>query len=471
MRTTPTDTSRHNRTDLRRISNLFTATLVILGTLLTTPVYAQQEQLEGKPIVAINITSKRTSPEEISARIVELKKGGPYSLAAENKVKKRLHEMGVFRKLEVKSRYDEAAHGVVVDINADDGWFIVPLPLVTSGSSGSGYSLMLVSGNMFHRAETLFLRGTIGPDNRSAIAAIDKGNWRMVTQISNADYAEKQYADGAYNTLGTTPDTTKVGQPVNSYTRSTEQSKIAISRKLNDSHTIGASFSMAKFDLKDGMPPLKDEPGRHNMIGLKYAYTHEGNGGISQQGGGMGVVFGLGLSDLDDRVNKRKNIGNLQVLEFNAISAGSLSGSQYDYSIMQAAWRGVWEFNRHDKLAFRVSGSKGWALPFTQFIPTGPDVGLRGQYRREWRGTEGIGGTVSFSHFLNRSKRGILAVEPFAESAWVWHDGNRYNQSGAGINLYYQFWRFPMPLGLSYTWSFADKDGMISMAAGFAFGK
>src|SRR3989338_3617952 len=169
MHTTLTGTRSHSRVNLCRVPGLFTAALVIIAALSANPVHAQQEQLEGKPIVAINITSKRTSPEEISARIVELKKGGPYSLEAESKVKKRLHEMGVFRKLEVKSRYDEAAHGVVVDINADDGWFIVPLPLVTSGSSGSGYSLMLVSGNMFHRAETLFLRGTIGPDNRSAI--------------------------------------------------------------------------------------------------------------------------------------------------------------------------------------------------------------------------------------------------------------------------------------------------------------
>ena len=62
-------------------------------------------------------------------------------------------------------------------------------------------------------------------------------------------------------------------------------------------------------------------------------------------------------------------------------------------------------------------------------------------------------------------------MEPFAESSWVWNESNRYNKSGAGINFYYQFWRFPLPLGLGYAWSFADKEGMISMAAGFAFGK
>ncbi|MFA6582837.1 MAG: hypothetical protein WCS77_00955 [Elusimicrobiaceae bacterium] len=434
-------------------------------------IYAQGEELEGKVITAINITSKHTSAEEISARVLELKKGGIWTADAEAKVKKRLHEMGVFRKLEVKSRYDESSHGVVVDINADDGWYIVPLPLFTSGASGSGFSLMLIEGNMIHRAETLFLRGTTATNTRSATAAIAKGDWIVALEGVSDNYTENQYADGAYNTLGASPDAAKVGQPVNWYTRRSEQERVSVSRKLNDNHKLGVSFSMAKFVIKDALIPTPDEPGRHNMLGLNYTYTHEGNGGISQQGGGMGVVLGLGLSDLDERVQSRKNTGNLQVLEFKGMKAGPFVDSEYDYSILQATWRGVWEFREHDKLAFRVSGTKGWSLPFTQLIPTGPNVGLRGQYRREWRGDKGIGGTASFSHFLSRSKRGILAVESFAESAWVWNGNSRYNQSGAGINLYYQFWRFPLPLGLGYTWSFADKDWVISMSAGFPFGK
>jgi len=433
--------------------------------------YAQSGELEGKIITAINITSKRTSPDEISARVLELKKGGVWTAQAEDKVKKRLHEMGMFRKLEIRSHLDKSSHGVVVDITADDGWYFVPLPLVTSGGNGNGFSLMLIEGNILHRAETLFLRGTIATDTRSVTAAIAKGDWVTAFEGASDKYTENQYADGAYNTLGASPDAAKVGQPANWYTRGSEQEKISVSKKLNDNHKLGVSFSMAKFVIKDGLTPIPDEPGRHNVLGINYAYTYEGNGGISQQGGSMGVLFGLGLSDLDERVDSRKNIGNLQVLELKGIRAGNFVNSEYDYSILQAAWRGVWEFRKHDKLAFRISGTKGWTLPFTQLIPTGPNVGLRGQYRREWRGDMGIGGTASFSCFLSRSKRGILAVEPFAESVWVWNGDSRYNQSGAGMNLYYQFWRFPLPLGLGYTWSFADKDWVISMAAGFSFGK
>lgn len=449
----------------------FAASLLSLTLLAGYPLYGQQQELEGKTITAINITSKRTSKEEIAARVLELKTGGPWSLEAEKKVRKRLHAMGVFRELEIKSRYDETSKGVVVDIDADDAWFIVPLPLVMSGDNGSNYSLLVMSGNLFHRAENIFFNGSIGPDTRSGMAAIEKGNWQFMAGLDkSAEYTEKHYADGAYNALGASPADSKVGHPANTYTRKSDESRFSVSRKLNDSHTVGASFSTARHVLKGGLPALKPEPGRHNMIGVEYTYTHEGNGGVSREGGGMGAMFGLGLSDLDERVDKRSNTGSRQVLELNVQRSDGLSGSQYDYSLMRVAWSGEWEFSKHDKLALRVGGAKGWALPFTQLIPTGKDVGLRGEYQREWRGTEGIGGTVSFSHSLKRSKRGILEVVPFAESAWVWNGSNRYNQSGAGINFYYQFWRFPIPLGLSYTWSFTDKDGVISMAAGFGFG-
>ena len=434
-------------------------------------VYAQAEDIEGKVITAVNIKSNRTSTDEIAARVLELQKGGIWTATAEAKVKKRLHEMGIFRKLEIKSHYDEVSHGVVVDISADDGWYFIPLPLFTSGATGNGFSLMLMEGNALHRAETLFLRGTIATNTRSGTAAVAKGDWVFAAEVTSANYTENHYSDGGYNTLGASPDTGKVGQPVNSYSRSSEQEHVSVSKKLDDNNKIGLSFGMEKVVIKDGMVPVSDEPGRHNMLGMNYAYTYEGNGGISQQGGSMGALLGLGLSDLDERLQVRKNIGNLQVFEVKGIRAASFVGSEYAYSVLQAVWRGVWEFREHDKLAFRIAGAKGWSLPFTQMIPTGPMVSLRGQYRREWRGDSGIGGTASFSHYLSRGKKGILALEPFAESAWVWDGDSRYEQSGAGINLYYQFWRFPLPLGLGYTWSFADKDWVISMAAGFSFGK
>lgn len=431
---------------------------------------AQGADLEGKIVSAINITCKRTSPSEILSRI-PLKTGGKWTAAAEAKTRTELHDMGVFRKLEVVSHYDEAAGGVIVDINADDGWYVLPLPLLTSGSSGGGFSLMLLSGNLFHRAETIFLRGSVGKDTSSAMGGLATDNWFFSANGASSSSTENLYSDGAYNTLAATPDTGKVGQPVNWYARKSEQHSFSVARKLNDNHNVGVMFSQAKYILKDAAVPIPDEPGRHNTLGLSYTYTQENNGGISKQGGGMGVLFGLGLSDLQERLTLRNNIGSLHVVDVKGFRAGNYIGSEYDYSALQLSWRGVWEFPKRDKLAFRVSGAKGWTLPFTQLIATGPMLGLRGQYRREWRGNQGAGGTASFSYFLSRSKRGLLVMEPFAESAFVWNGNTRYNQSGAGVNFYYQFWRFPMPLGLGYTWSFADKEGVVSMAAGFGFGK
>ncbi|MFA6584445.1 MAG: hypothetical protein WCS77_09125 [Elusimicrobiaceae bacterium] len=236
-------------------------------------------------------------------------------------------------------------------------------------------------------------------------------------------------------------------------------------------HSIALSFAQAKYTFKDATAELPSEPGKHNMLGARYAYTLDRNGGLSRMRGSFGSIFGLGLSDLEERLKPRDNIGCSQNFEARGLHSGNFIGSDYDFSIAQFDWRAVWEFPKRDRINIRVTGVKGWNMPFTQLIATGDTTGLRGQYRREWRGDQGAGASASFSFFMFRTKRGMLVAEPFAETAFVWNGNARYQQTGAGLNFYYQFWRFPMPLGIGVTQSMTDHTFVISAAAGFNFGR
>ena len=42
-------------------------------------------------------------------------------------------------------------------------------------------------------------------------------------------------------------------------------------------------------------------------------------------------------------------------------------------------------------------------------------------------------------------------------------------KTGAGASFWYKFWRFPLPLGFSSTYSFDDHDPQVSAALGGRF--
>jgi hypothetical protein len=65
----------------------------------------------------------------------------------------------------------------------------------------------------------------------------------------------------------------------------------------------------------------------------------------------------------------------------------------------------------------------------------------------------------------------VLTLEPFLETASVWNSGARLSRSGAGANLRYRFWRFPIPVGINWTRSMLEPDNLISFSAGFGFGR
>lgn len=448
-------------------------TLMFCGFIAGSAVFAQSTP-EGRTIAAINITGNRTSAGEILRRI-PLKKGGVWTAAGEAASRHELHEMRIFRSVAIKSRYDDTAGGVVVDIEARDGWYLVPLPFYISNDSGQGGSLMIAAGNIFRRAETLLLYGAVSGSTRVLMSGVMIGDYFFSAIGAREEYTEKLYSDGAYNTnsfFGSAKDNPeKFGYPYDSYTRKTARHVFGVSRKFGDSHRLAFDFQQQKVDYSKPQPTAPSEPGQHNIASVKYRYLSnvDANTG-THTAGSFGSIFGLGLSDLEEQLKPLPRVKVSQIYEAQFSNSGRALGSDYDFSELHMGWTGLWELPQRHVAQLKVYGIKGWDNPYSQLIPTGHAIGLQGTYAREWRGDKALGTLASFAYFASRSKLGLMALEPFFENGYVWRGDALYRQTGIGFNVYYRFWRFPLPIGLNYTYSLVDRDSQVAATVGFSFG-
>lgn len=432
---------------------------------------AQQPVLEGLPVTSITVSPTRVSSAVILDCVPMLRTGVVWTAALEAEAEKALHRLGVFRQLDIVPKSDGAG-GVAVEICASDSWYVLPLPLFTSGSGGSKFSLIILSGNLFHRAETIFLNGSVGRDTSGAGVGLKLGKYFFSANAGRDNESESLYSDGAYNTFAAKTKPEKFGQPVNAYNRKTDRWNLSFGLETSSNSQLGLSFGQANTSFGPATAFAPAGTSLYNTLGARYSFTVERNGGLSRTGGGsFGAIFGMGLSDLNQRIVPRADIGGAHTFEIQAAGAGAYTSSSDDFSVLVLSARNVWEFQERDRFSLNLSGAKGWNLPFTQLIPTGASTGLAGQYAREWRGDRGAGANISFTHLLSRSRRGQLVAEPFLAQSWVWNGDACHYQTGAGLNFYYRFWRFPLPLGLGMTYSLPDRDVVFSFTAGMGFGR
>lgn len=425
---------------------------------------AHDDPREGRSVSTITVTGCRINPEIILKKI-PLKAGQPWSEKLEAESVDELNRTGNFKKVSISSRYDAAANAVVTEINARDGWFLLPLPLISGGSNGSGMSLMLISGNLFRQGENIMLGGGKINGASSGMLGYRRDDWFFNARGGDANQTETVYADGAYS-LDRNKAPSGAAPVANSYTRKSAMASLAVGRKLNKYNSVGLSFSQAQYDFSGGNAP-PEEHGAHNALGLSYECHHDTRRGASVQPAGFGVIFGMGLSGLDEMLKPLPDTARTDSFSVKLAQAGGFVGSDYKYTLVHVRAGEIWEFPGRDKLTLSLQGLKGWNLPLTQLISNTNNQLLYGTYNRDWRGDKALAATAGYTYHLRRTKRGMLIAEPFAEFANIWNGASRQTQSGAGLSFRYRFWRFPMPIGLTFTRSFHDNDWGISAMAGF----
>ena len=427
-----------------------------------------QDQREGKPVGKISISGNRMTAETLLGKI-QLRENEPWTALKESQTRQTLYDQKVFKKVEINSVYVPQKDAVDVSILAQDSWFFIPLPFYGSNKGGQRLSLMLLEGNYFRHAENIFVIGAISPDTNMVALGGSLHDWFLYTSYKYTDIIERQYSDGGYNSgsFYTTGDQGTGPFPTQrSYTKRLEGPSLVLAKDIGSGFSLAGEFSSQRSRYFDGNPPPEADEGLHNAAGLKLAYKvgrDMGRGNFAQS---FGAIFGMGMADLQERIKTlpRPTYGFLA--EAGAGGAGRALGSNYSYTLFNGRMVLQAELPERHTFNLRAAAARGNSLPFSQLLAT--RAVLNGTYEREFRGDTLAGAGASFAYFISRSTRGIWVSEPFIECATAWDSVGR-TQYGVGMNMYYRFWRFPLPLGLSYTYSLRDMRGQIGATLGMGF--
>ncbi len=185
----------------------------------------------------------------------------------------------------------------------------------------------------------------------------------------------------------------------------------------------------------------------------------------------FGAIFGFGMADLTERIKPLDRNQTQANAEFSVSESDRSLGSDLSFTKLVLGLQSSVSFKHRQKISLRARGSAGLRenLPLSQKITSNRDLGLRGNYAREYRGDRGLASSLSFSYPFRRTRRGSWTGEIFSDAASVWDSGRSFNKNGIGLSFGYQFWRFPLPLGLTYSYSLDDKDGQVNFSFGGRF--
>jgi hypothetical protein len=448
---------------MKKIILLSLLQILFSGSLL----YAQDNfAYNGKTIEQINITTQRIAPEIVKNKFI-MHEGEVFFEENYDIARQSLHDMRVFKSIDFNLSENENG-SISINIDAKDGYYVFPLIFGTGGSK-STFAAALIEANLFKAGEMVFLFGSFSSDGYIAMTGFGLSNNFFNIAFSGMKYTEYVYKNASYSTSGmftAEPDEDKLGKPANKYDVKNNAFGLSWSRSFYEKVGITAGFSTAGIEYSGDYTP--NDKGTHNKIilGLRsYKNMSPGSGG----GGGMGSMFGIGLSDIADKLADLQNskLGYFAGLTYE--NGGDLTGSDFGISKTNLKLVGNMEFKKRHVLFIDFAASKAFEAPFFDKIKSKDVLSGKGIYSREFRGDEAAGAGLSFVWFPVKNKTGVLSFVPFIENAIIWNNGSPQNHAGAGASISYQMWRIPFPVGLNYTQNLNDGSSDVSFVFGGGF--
>ena len=426
-----------------------TACWILTVFLLNMPFTGLCAAGESARINKITFTGNRVSEETLRA-ILPIKEGGALTDAALEETYDALYGMKLFKSVAIST--EAAGDGLAdVRITARDGWFLLPLPFAVSGPAGSSAGLMLFSRNIFRRAEMVSVFGSAGSGGSSAGAFLEKNGRLLSVHHSERGADERLFTDGGFssaqNIRGSSGDKgfSKFGTVAELYRRRKQDNSVSAGFPLPvPGLSVLVSYTAEKNAYSNGLQDLRG--------GGRSAWAALGiNAGGREKGDDLGVLFGMGLADMEKRLRQSVKTENKWRGGLTAANAGAWSGSDFAFSKASLTLENSTVWGAWNRLSLRCAAVVSANAPESQLPATGRETGLMGQYVREFRGPRMTSFGALFSKPLSASRRGTLQAAVFAEAAFDPAAARATVQKGVGLSLAYRFWRFPLPLGLSYT--------------------
>lgn len=425
-------------------------------------------------IQKITFTGNRTS-ERVLRRHLPFTEGDALNEEGLDEAAQALYDMRLFKKVAIATRPFDG--GLEVAVTVEDGWYVIPFPFASGGSGGGSGGLFLSSRNVFREAESISALVVTGSRGARAGLFANWEGWSVETAYGRSEFTERQYADGAFSSTSGSRDAPDEDDPpsygtvTNRYEKKIEQGTVGIGIPLGRGRR-GKPAATARFGWKPAVLHYSNvsnrNPGGAGHLGEAYAGLRFG-GRHSGFLDGLGAIMGFGLADIETRLKplrKRRTRGSAD-LEIARADEWTHSDDPYTIATLEARTSVSW--GHHNNLSFNIGGSHGESLLAPRLVATNSSTGLRGTYAREYRGHTALGANVSFSRPFRTTRRGIWQGSVFIEGAAAWDGERSEGKQGIGTSFFYRFWRFPLPLGLAYTYSIDDSDAQITAAVGGRF--
>lgn len=424
----------------------------------------------------IIIITHRVNPSVIRKELA-FREGEPFSAAAADKSRQNLHRLGLLKELEIDPQWDPALDGYKVTVRADDGWFLLPMPMIGSRGGESFAALMLVERNYFRRGEGLMAFASRSDVGSMAMTAFFMPRWSLMAGGQRLSSDKYQYADGAFNAKQFEDDPKgeeagDFGVISNRYAEDMDKLYVFGSGRVSPRLQASAGFSHSAVSYHDPEYLAPDDTGDYNAWTLSLTMGPEGRGDPAMQMGALGAfgrTFGLGMAGVKEGLKPLPSIESSHRAQIALEGAETWLGSESSYTKGIAGVNQATIFRDRSVLSLNVKVAGGQDLPPSQKVSTSQRGLLTGVYAREYRGDSLAASSASYSHPFFRNILGMLNAEAFGDYAVCWDGDRNWQKEGAGFNLVYRFWRFPLPFGGGATYSFDDSNWQFSFAVGGMF--
>ncbi len=383
--------------------------------------------------------------------------------------KRAFHGMHLFKSVEVSTK--AVSDGAEVLFVFRDGWYALPFPLLAVGAGSGRGGLLLEERNYFRQAESLSLAVVSGKSGRRLAAAGEAEGWAVRVSRERKDFTERLYSDGAFGAahgLGepiVESEPSRYGTVAGSYQKRTDDFVLLISAPLLRRWAVEGGFDRGTVGYAAAAPSAPPDAGKQGNVfaALKYGASEE------REAGGLGAILGFGMAGLEERLRPLRRPRWVSGGEVRLLQARALTGSSTVYGGIQTRWQTAYAWGGHQNVSLSVAGLHGYGLPASRLWATGRQTALQGVYAREFRGQSAGGMSLAYNRRLRATRRGVWQAGVFAEDARAWFDRRGRDKMGFGATFFYKFWRFPLPLGVGYTYSIDDSEGQVSAAVGGRF--
>lgn len=412
----------------------------------------------GKTIQKIEIKTKRIDPKIVRHKFLleegELFEEGRYKKAIEN-----LHNMRIFKKLDF--RVDRTPQdNLIIRVEGEDGAYVFPLAFI-SGGGQKGVGVTLVEGNYLKKGEMIYTFMGFGDDGLMAILGGAYNDYYASIKFENLNFYRRFYEHNWVSMkgiFGSDRDKKHFSNPSSEVYQKQDKISLTLARTKND-FTI---FVTPEYFYLNSADDYND--GIHSTVTVGVNYQKD-----MRRGTNFGALFGYGLSD------KKEALRDLAERKFGYKLATSFeqgykwAGNTYKILKLYTEAQTSIEFKNRNLLLLYLKWQNSFGSPFEEKVQT-HDLLDYGRHLRQRYGRQGVGTGLSYVWYMLRDKVGLLSFSPFYEFATV-YEGRYYNQSGVGATLSYQFWRFPWPVGINYTYGINDDCHQVSFMIGAKFGR